>query len=307
MEVLVADNGSTDDSCEFLEAHFPTVKILKLDQNHGFAQGNNLAIPHIDTPYFVLLNSDVEVTPGWLEPMVAAIQQDDNIAVVQPKVMAYHQKDHFEDAGAAGGYIDALGYPFCRGRLFFTLEKDEGQYDQPHEIFWASGACCLVRKSVVDQIGLFEPSFFAHMEEIDFCWRAQNLGFRLLYEPKSVIYHMGGGTLEKGSPRKTYLNARNGLAMMYKNLPSSQLFPKIFVRLCLDGVWAARALAQRDLGTIGAIFKAHMHFYGKLGFWRKRRREIYQGKKITTPQHGYYAKSAVWQYFAKGKRKFSEL
>ncbi|MCB0851901.1 MAG: glycosyltransferase family 2 protein [Bacteroidetes bacterium] len=306
-EILVIDNGSTDDSISFLSENFPSVKVEQLDQNYGFTGGYNRAMAFIDTPYIVLLNSDVEVEPNWLGPLVDVMEKDPQVASVQPKIRAHHNKTLFEYAGAAGGMIDILGYPFCRGRIFDTVETDQGQFEETTEIFWATGACCLVRKNVIDEIGLFEETFFAHMEEIDFCWRAKNHGYKVMYEPRSVVYHVGGGALPQGSPRKTYLNARNSLSCMYLNLPSGMVFPKVFTRLVLDGVWGVKALLDRDFATIPAIIKAHFHFYGRLPYLRKRKKEIYQGSPKTIPQTGYFPKSIVWQYFIRGKKKWSAL
>jgi len=306
-QVLLVDNGSTDDSVAFVKKRFPQVKLLILDDNYGFTGGNNRAMDSVDTPYFVLLNTDVEVTPNWLEPLVARMDADETIASIQPKLLMFDQKDTFEYAGGAGGFVDQFYYPFCRGRIFESVEKDIGQYDDSPEIFWASGACCMVRKKVVDEIGLFEESFFAHMEEIDFCWRAKNHGYKVVYEPKSVVYHVGAGTLKKSNPRKTYLNAHNHLAMMYKNLPYRHLFIKVFMRLLLDGVWAAKALLERDFATIKMIIKAHWTFFSEVPFWRKRRRETYKSHKPEQLTNGYYHKSIIWQHFIRGKKKFSDL
>jgi GT2 family glycosyltransferase len=306
-EVLVIDNGSTDDSISFLEANYPSVRVEKLDQNYGFTGGYNRSLAFIESPYIALLNSDVEVEPDWLQPLVQVLEEDEKVASVQPKIRAHHDKSVFEYAGAAGGFIDILGYPFCRGRIFDTVEKDQGQYEELSEIFWATGACCVVRKKVVEEIGLFEESFFAHMEEIDFCWRAKNHGYKVMYQPQSVVYHVGGGALPQGSPRKTYLNVRNSLSCMFLNLPKKQVFPRIFTRLILDGVWGAKALVDFDLATIPAIIKGHFHFYGKLSYLRKRKKAIYAHSPKTIPQTGYFDKSIVWQYFIKGRKKWSNL
>lgn len=306
--VLVVDNGSTDESVPWLKREHPEVELLVLDQNYGFTTGNNKALPHIKTPYYVLLNNDVEVAPDWLGPLVDLMDSDPAIAAIQPKLLALQDKKRFEYAGAAGGYLDVLGYPFSRGRLFEETELDEGQYEEACEIFWSTGACMLVRKSVTDQIGLFEDRYFAHMEEIDFCWRAQNFGFKIMYCPDSVAWHLGGGTLPKSNPRKTFLNVQNSLATLLKNLPARQLWYKFWFRLMLDGVWAFRALLQGDFRTIGAILKAHFAIYGSLGFWFRRRKEIYHDlKQIPAPRAGYYPKSVVWQHFIKGKKTFREL
>lgn len=307
-QIWVIDNGSTDDSLAFLTAHYPEVIQLPLDKNYGFTVGNNKALPHIQTPYYVLLNSDVEVSPGWLEPLVGLMESDPQIAAIQPKLLAYHDRGSFEYAGAAGGCVDSLAYPFCRGRLFDTLEQDKGQYNQVSEIFWASGACCLIRKSVTDQIGLFEPTFFAHMEEIDFCWRAKNFGYKIMYQPRSVVWHVGGGTLPKTNPRKLFLNIHNSLAMMLRNLPASQLFPKIFLRLCLDGVFSVHSfIFKGDIQVPLAVLKAHFAFYGKLVYWIKTRRQIYREISPKPQSEGVYSGSVVWAYFGRGKKKLADL
>jgi GT2 family glycosyltransferase len=307
-KVLVVDNGSADDSLAFLAAHYPTVLTLPLDKNYGFTTGNNKALPHITSPYYVLLNNDVEVSPGWLQPMVEMMEADPQVAAVQPKLLSWQQRDHFEYAGAAGGYVDVLGYPFTRGRMFDTNEKDEGQYERPHALLWTTGACMLVRKAVTDRIGLFEDRFFAHMEEIDFCWRAANFGYKVMYQPQSVAWHLGGGTLPKTNPRKTFLNARNSLATLLKNFPAGQVWYKFYFRLCLDGVWGARAFLQRDFKTVWAIIRAHYAIYFSIGYWIKARRKTYRElKQVPKPGAGYYPKSIVWQYFIKGVRKFTDL
>lgn len=307
-EILVVDNGSTDDSLEYLSSNFPQVKQLPLDKNHGFTTGNNLALPEVKTPYFVLLNNDVEVDAGWLRPLVEVMDQDEKVAAVQPKLLAFQDRERFEYAGAAGGFMDVLGYPFSRGRIFEVTEKDEGQFEKSSEIFWSTGACMLVRRSVVDEIGLFEDRYFAHMEEIDFCWRAKNFGYKVMYEPRGVAYHLGGGTLPRSSPRKTFLNARNSLATLLKNLPASQVWYKFYFRLVLDGVWGIRSLFRGEFKIVWAILRAHFAIYGSFGFWMKRRREIYRKlDKIPRQDSGYYPKSIVWQHFAKGKKRFFDL
>ena len=307
LEILLVDNGSTDNSVDFVKKEFPTIQVVGLDRNYGFAEGNNLALAHVNTPYFVLLNSDVEVSSDWLEPLVECMEEDSTIAAVQPKIKAYNDRGSFEYAGAAGGMVDRFGYPFCRGRLFDTIEKDFGQYDKRVNIFWATGACCLIRKAVVDQIDLFQPEFFAHMEEIDFCWRAKNYGYRIVCEPSSVVFHVGGGALPQGNPRKTYLNVRNSLACLYLNLHPNQTFFRVFSRLILDGVWAFKALFTADFKTVGAILKAHFAFYGRLAFWMMRKREIYGEVKPQKKLSGFFPVSIVWQYFIRGRRTFAEL
>jgi GT2 family glycosyltransferase len=306
-EILVVDNASTDDSCAWLRSHHPEVRLLELDQNYGFAEGNNRALPHLDTPYFVLLNSDVEVTPGWLEPLVAWMESHPQAAAVQPKIRAYHARDHFEYAGAAGGYLDRLGYPFCRGRVFDTLEEDRGQYDDPHPVLWATGACMLLRTSVVRELDLFDRHFFAHMEEIDFCWRALNHGYTIWCQPNSVVYHVGGGTLPQGNPRKTFLNVRNSLAMLHKNLPQGKVFPQILARLLLDGVWGIKLLLSGDLASIKAIYRAHWAYLRRLRYWQQRRYDFPGGPPEQWPSQGLWPGSVVWAYFVRRKKQWSAL
>lgn len=308
LEIVVIDNGSTDDSVSFLTSSFPQVRLIEFEENYGFTDGHNHALPYLNAKYLLLLNSDVEIPdPDWIQPLVALMEQDEKIASIQPKIIAHHDKETFEHAGAAGGFIDRFGYPFCRGRLFDEVEKDQGQYDDVREIFWATGACCLIRRSVIEEIGLFESDFFAHMEEIDFCWRAKNHGYKIMVQPASKVYHVGGGALPQGNPRKTYLNVRNSLGMLYKNLPKGQVFPKIFTRLLLDGVWGARQFLKGDLPSVWAIIRAHFHFYAKIPKWRRRRTEIYKDHSPSKHHTGSYSKSIVWQHFAKGKKTWSEL
>ncbi|MBQ6069663.1 MAG: glycosyltransferase family 2 protein [Bacteroidales bacterium] len=259
-EVVIADNGSTDDSIDFLRHHYPTLRIIQLDKNYGFAEGYNRALSQIDAEYYVLLNDDVEVTPQWIEPVIAQMQQHPLIAICQPKLLMYHQRNTFEYAGGAGGFIDRYGYPFCRGRLFTTLEQDKGQYDDAREIFWASGAAMFVRADVWKQLGGLDGEFFAHMEEIDFCWRAKNAGYRVEYCPQSVVYHVGGGTLPKSNPHKTFLNFRNNMALLYKNLPPRQLPWVMLCRLALDIVAAFKFLLEGKPQEFKAVVQAHRAF-----------------------------------------------
>ena len=306
-EFMVVDNGSTDDSVAFVRERFSEVTVVELPENYGFAEGNNRAMKEIDTPYVVLLNSDVEVTPGWLEPLVAAMEAAPQLASVQPKIRSWSDREFFEYAGASGGFLDALGYPFCRGRVFDTLEKDEGQYDQNSSVFWATGACCLIRVSVIDQIGLFDPDFFAHMEEIDFCWRAKNWGYDIGCIPKSVVYHVGGGTLPQGNPRKTYLNVRNNLRMLYKNLPARSLVPRLAIRWVLDYIWGVKSLISGDFKTLGAIWKGHRDFLRSLSSLRRKRKLSFPKGVKKIPAQGYLPKSIIWQYFVKGNKNFSQI
>lgn len=308
VRILVVDNGSTDNSVVWLKQTYPNVDCLELDENYGFAEGNNRAIPEIDSPYFVLLNSDVEVTEGWLEPLVAHMEAQPEVAAAQPKIKLWSDKDSFEYAGAAGGWLDAIGYAFCRGRIFDELEKDQGQYADTQDCFWATGACLMVRTEVVQKIGLFEGELFAHWEEIDFCWRAWNKGYRISAVPSSEVFHVGGGTLPQGNPRKTFLNVRNSLICLFVNLPSHRRLSVITARLILDGVWGAKALVSGDWKSIPAIIRAHWAFFTRIGTWNKKRKAIY-GNSLpdSMPQAGYWPKSIVWAHFVNGKKKFSEL
>lgn len=305
-EIIVADNASTDDSVAFLQKNYPQVKIIRNAQNGGFAQGYNDALKHVDAEYYVLLNSDVEVTPGWIEPVIALMDSDASIAACQPKIMAYNSRKHFEYAGAAGGFIDKFTYPFCRGRMFDTFEEDHGQYDDVKEVFWATGACLFVRSSAYHSVAGFDEDFFAHMEEIDLCWRMKNVGHRVMYCPHSTVYHVGGGTLAKTSPKKTYLNFRNNLVLMCKNHDPRFFFIKLLLRMILDGVAGMRFLLSGDFSHFVAVLKAHFSFYGSFGKTMRKRRELKKKiKQYTTT--AVYRKSIVIDYYLRGKKKFSDL
>ena len=304
--VIVADNASTDDSVELLAREFPLVELLLLDRNLGFCEGYNQALAQVDSAFFVLLNSDVEVTLGWLRPLRALLESSPRIAAVQPKILAHADPTTFEYAGAGGGYLDRLAYPFCRGRLFDTLEKDRGQYDDPRPVAWASGACLLVRRSAWQALRGFEPAFFAHMEEIDFCWRLWNAGHEVWYHGGSAVHHVGGGTLPKTNPRKTFLNFRNGLALLYKNAAPGELVGPMLQRLVLDGVAGLRFLAAGAFGNFWAVVRAHFSFYGQWRYWQKQRRAARPHLRVVE-RPGVYPGSLVWAYFGRGKRKFSDL
>ncbi len=314
LSIYVADNASTDDTVDFLQKYFPGVKIIKNPVNEGFAQGYNTALQQVEADYYVLLNQDVEVTPGWISPVITLMEQDRSIAACQPKIRASGERKYFEYAGAAGGWIDQWGYTFCRGRIFETIEEDKGQYDTVQEIFWASGAALFVRAEAWHAAGGLDPYFFAHMEEIDLCWRLQNAGYKILYCPDSLVYHVGGGSLPQGNPRKTYLNFRNNLIMMSKNLPAGEKRSKLFIRVILDGIAATKSLLSGRPAEVKAILKAHYHFY-KWSLKKKRgaapRREEAPGQsphKARLDQlKGVYKGSIIAQYFLKGKRRFSEL
>ncbi|GAB2952705.1 glycosyltransferase family 2 protein [Hymenobacter coalescens] len=305
--VVVADNASTDDSVAWLAAQYPQVQVLRHADNLGFCEGYNLALQQLpDFRYYVLLNSDVEVTAGWLRPQLQLMAERPTVAAVQPKIRAFHAQTEFEYAGAGGGYLDRLGYPFCRGRLFDTLETDHGQYDDPRPVAWATGACMLVRASAWHALQGLEPAFFAHMEEIDLCWRLWNAGHEVWYHGGSTVYHVGGGTLHKSNPRKTYLNFRNGLALLYKNLAPGELWPTLLTRFGLDWVAAAQFLAKGQSGDARAVLRAHWHFLQKLDYWRQRR-QLARPRLRTQERPGTYGGSLVWAYFGQGKRRFSEL
>jgi len=277
-EVIIADNGSTDDSLAFLAEHYPALRVIALDKNYGFAGGYNKALAQVEADYFVLLNDDVEVPPHWVEPVIAQMEANPLTAICQPKLLMYDQRDTFEYAGGAGGFIDKYGYPFCRGRLFTTLEQDHGQYDDACEIFWASGAAMFVRADVWRQLGGLDADFFAHMEEIDFCWRAKNAGYRVEYCPASVVYHVGGGTLPKSNPRKTLLNFRNNLALLYKNLPDSRRRWVLAARIVLDYVAAFKFLAEGKPKEFSAVVEAHKEFRRWHPALREKRRQTSPGE-----------------------------
>lgn len=304
LQIFVADNASTDDSLEPLKRNFPTVKIIQNASNFGFAGGYNEALKNVDADYFVLLNSDVEVEPEWIEPVIELMESDAGIAAAQPKIKDFKRREYFEYAGAAGGFLDKYGYAFCRGRIFDSVEKDEGQYNEAAEIFWASGAALFIRKSAWLESGGFDGDFFAHMEEIDLCWRLKNAGYKIMYCAASVVYHIGGGTLTKENPKKTFLNFRNNLWMLQKNLPSGKVFPVIFFRFWLDFISLLKFASEGKFKDAAAISKAHFAFFGSLGKMNRKRKK---GKGEREKMAGFYEKSIVWKYFAEGKKTFNEL
>ena len=306
IEIIVADNGSTDKSIKHLNQFFPSVKILDLKTNYGFAEGYNQAIKQVDADFMVLLNSDVKVTENWIEPCIQLFETDEKLAAIQPKILSYNQPNLFEYAGAAGGFIDKFGYPFCRGRILNRIEEDLGQYNQPSPIFWATGACMFVRTSAFKTAGGFDGDFWAHMEEIDLCWRLKNRGYKIAYQPKSLVYHLGGGTLSYGSPKKIYLNFRNNLYMLFKNLPRHQFTRIFFARMVLDGVAAAKFILGFNLREFWAVVKAHASFYRNLGTLIRKRKET-QKMVIVKNHNEIYSKSIMWKFFIQKKRKFSDL
>ncbi len=303
-EIIVADNCSNDNSVDFVRKNFSQIRIIQNARNGGFAGGYNEALKQVNAEYFVLLNQDIEVTENWVERVIAEIERDNLIVAAQPKLRAFHQREHFEYAGACGGYLDKYGYAFCRGRIFNTVEKDKGQYDDVTDVFWATGACLFIRSDVFWKMGGFDEDFFAHQEEIDLCWRIKNSGYRVICVPSSVVYHVGGGSLPQGNPRKSFLNYRNNLCMLFKNMRKGEVLWKLFVvRLILDGVAALYSVIKsKSFSEFGAILKAHFSFYALIPDLIKKRKQIPNQSAI------YLADvSIVWQYFAKGKKKFSEL
>lgn len=304
--VIVADNCSTDDSVAFIQKNFPQTELIINEANGGFAKGYNDALKQVDSEYYILLNSDIEVTDNWLTKPIELLENHPNVAACQPKILAYDNKSHFEHAGAAGGFIDKWGYPFCRGRLFDIVEVDNGQYDNYCDIFWATGACLFIRSEVYHNMGGLDDNFFAHMEEIDLCWRIKNAGMSIMYCPESSIYHIGGGTLQRSNPKKTYLNFRNGLVLLYKNLPSKNVFRIIVWRLLLDGVAATAFLFSGKPKHTWAVFKAHMHFYGGFKKWKPARIQS-QALAKTHNHPEILHKSIVWKFFIKKRKQFSDI
>jgi GT2 family glycosyltransferase len=305
-KIIVADNASTDDSIQFIERNYPSVGIIRLEKNYGFAGGYNRAIAQINHEYTVLLNSDATPLASWLQPLVTLMDSDSNIAACVPKIKDYRNPTLFEYAGAAGGMIDCMGYPFCRGRIMNSLEHDNGQYDSSIPVFWASGAALMVRTKQYIECGGLDEEFFAHMEEIDLCWRLKNRGFHIMQQPASEVYHLGGGTLSQQNSRKTYLNFRNNLFMMVKNDYSRFWIPRLLSRMILDGVAALHFIAKREFGFFGAVVKAHIHFHKKaVHYYRKRKNLRPLAKAIHHPE--MYPYSIVWHYFIRKKRLFSDL
>lgn len=303
-EVVVADNGSSDDSLSVLEAEFPSVRTIVLDKNYGFAEGYNKAIEAVDAEYVVLLNSDVETPKGWLWPLVEYMDANPDCAACQPKLLAYHDKKRFEYAGGSGGFIDRFGYPFCRGRVFGTVEEDHGQYDDVCDVHWATGACMMVRRNIYIRCGGLDARFFAHNEEIDLCWRMRLYGHRIVCIPKSCVYHVGGGTLPQGNPRKTYLNFRNNLTMLYKNLPAAELKSVMRWRTLLDYVALTQALLKMNFGDVKAILKARRDFNGWKAEYAPVRDAIQKNAKTDASIVAPY--SVLWRYYVLGKKTYKQ-
>ncbi len=304
LSVIVADNASTDDSLAFLRKNFPEARLLLSNTNEGFSRGYNSALKRVVADYYILLNSDVEVSEGWIAPVISLMESDKKIAACQPKILSFETKDQFEYAGAAGGWIDYLGYPFTRGRIFETCEKDRGQYNNTQEIFWATGACLFVRASVFHEMNGFDEYFFAHQEEIDLCWRMQRAGYTIYAVPSSKVYHVGGGTLPMGDRKKVFLNFRNNLVMMTKNLPAGEVLWKIPVRIFLDMIAAYRALIDTNFSTFISIASAHLYYLEWI-FTGSRGKKL--GKKRLSDFGGVYKGFIAWEYFVNKKKTFSEI
>ncbi len=304
MEVIVADNGSTDDSIHFLTTIYPNIQLIRLDKNYGFAKGYNEALKQVTANYYVLLNSDVEVIPGWIQPMVNLLENDKTIAACQPKLLTFHNKKLFEYAGGAGGWLDKYGYPFAKGRIFDVFEEDNGQYDKVEPVFWASGAALFIRSSVYQDMKGFDEYFFAHQEEIDLCWRIQLAGHKIYSCPTAVVYHVGGGTLPKGNSLKTFLNFRNNRIMLSKNLPFSKKLIVVPVRIFLDGVSAVKGLLSGDAGYFMAIIKAHLAF---IKWWLFHKKQSVFPASKRAALSGLLPKNVAWLHFVKKKKYFSEI
>ena len=301
-EIIIADNASSDDSLTFMQLNYPEIRIVRNSENGGFSKGYNDALAQIDAEYYVLLNSDIEVTENWIKPIIKLMDSDKNIAVCQPKLRSYTERNKFEYAGAAGGFIDKYGYPFCRGRLFQYLETDNGQYDDVCEVFWATGAAMFVRADLYNKFGGLDNDFFAHMEEIDFCWRLKNEGYKIMYCPDSVVYHVGGGTLPKNNSRKTYLNFRNNFFLLFKNLPNDRLLKVFIFRLLLDSIAGIKFLSEGGFKDLFAVVRAHFSFYASFSKNIKKRKSI-QPQKVSQ----IYMHNIVWEHYIANKKLFSEL
>jgi GT2 family glycosyltransferase len=303
-EVIVADNGSSDDSVAFMNQHYPAIRLILLDQNYGFAKGYNEALKLVEADYYALLNSDAEPDPGWLQPMLQLLESDLSIAACQSKLLLFSNKKLFEYSGAAGGWMDKYGYPFAKGRVFNVCEEDQGQYDQTEPIFWASGAAMFVRAKIFHEMQGFDEYFFAHQEEIDLCWRMQLAGYKIYSCPASVVYHVGGGTLPSGNTKKTYLNFRNNKIMLSKNLPFPKKIRVLFVRNLLDGISAWKGLLSGDVGYFFAVIKAQFGFWNWKLFYKKTNSSPASKNK---PLSGYLSKNIAWLFFVKKKKYFSEI
>lgn len=298
--IYVADNASTDASVAFVKENFPTIQIVENKGNFGYAKGYNDALQHIEADVYALVNSDIEVTENWLKPIIKTFENQPNTAVIQPKILDFKNIEYFEYAGAAGGFIDKYGYPYCRGRIFETIEKDNGQYDDEREIFWASGACFFIRSAVYKEMKGFDDDFFAHQEEIDLCWRIINQGYTIKYHSDSVVYHVGGATLDQGNPKKTFLNFRNSLLMLVKNVPLKSLYLILFIRMLLDGIAGLRFILQGKWGHFWAVLKAHYHFYRLFSVNYKKRAH-------QQTQNYFQNNSIVYSYYINNGKVFDDF
>lgn len=301
-DIIIADNASSDDSLDYMANNHPGIRIIRLDKNYGFASGYNLALRQIEADFYILLNSDIEVSDNWIAPVIGLMEENPDVAACQPKIRSFYDRDKFEYAGAAGGFIDKYGYPFCQGRLFQSLEKDEGQYEEARDVFWATGACMFVRADVFHKLGGFDDDFFAHMEEIDFCWRAKNQGYRIMYCPASTIFHIGGGTLPKNNSRKTYLNIRNNIIMLYKNLEDNRLTRVLAARQILDYVAAFKFLIDGGFKDMISVLKAHYYFWTHLSKLKKKREKIPHNKVSQI-----YWGNVVMEHYIHRKKSFRQL
>jgi GT2 family glycosyltransferase len=306
INIYVADNGSNDGSAEYISEYFSSVNLIRLSKNNGFAGGYNLALEQIEALYYVLLNSDIEVTEGWLQPLISYMEKNSDVASCQPKILSFLHKDKFEYAGAAGGFIDKYGYPLCRGRIFDHTEKDEGQYNDLRNIFWSTGACMVVRAEAWKRCGGLDPDFFAHMEEIDLCWRFHKSGYHVAYIPQSVVYHVGGAALPYNSPLKTFLNFRNSLYMLYKNLPDKDLHSTLFKRKVLDGIAALFFLVKGEFKSCRAVWKANMEYYRNIEQLKEKRKKAGEAGKIDFTGL-ILNKSIVFEFYIKRHKTFLSL
>ncbi|MES2703817.1 MAG: glycosyltransferase family 2 protein [Bacteroidota bacterium] len=305
-DVVLADNASTDDTLQYVQENFPSVKTLQIPINRGFANGYYEALKQVKAKYYILLSADFEVTDGWFPPLHRAMEASDTLAACQPKIRYWREREKFEYAGAGGGFMDNFGYLFCRGRIFFDIEKDDHQYDDNIEVFWASGGCLMVRADLYHKVGGLDHDFYAHMEEVDLCWRLKNIGYRIGYIGSSLVYHVGGSVISYGSPAKLYYNFRNNLILLLKNEKGTKLLWLFPLRFVLDGVAGLRLLLTGNPRQTLTIIKAHFHFYRDLRKWLRRRYEI---KKLITRRNeeGIYPRSIVWDYFLLGKKKFTSI
>ncbi|WP_394340861.1 glycosyltransferase family 2 protein [Pedobacter nutrimenti] len=304
LQLVLGDNDSSDDSVDFVRSAFPEIRIIRNDRNYGFAEGYNKVLEQVNSDYYVLLNSDVEVPENWIEPVISLMESESKIAAAQPKIKWQSDPAKFEYAGAAGGFLDKYAFPFCRGRIFDTIENDQGQYNNPLEIFWASGAAFFIKSKQWKEIGGLDADLFAHMEEIDLCWRLKNMGYKIMFCPNAEVYHVGGGSLNATNPFKTYLNFRNNLLIMHKNLPSSELFIRILVRFFIDFAALLHFLSRREFKFAMSVSKAHFHFLKSLSLNAKKRTT----KQLPFMKHtGIFPSSIVYCYFIKKVRKFTEL